>query len=139
MKQPDVVGYHQAIPHLVPPGAVQGQHGERPLAHLPADFLQMQVHGMNIGTRQNKPSANTAIWTDGAEQIGRLVALIARGCGSAAAQSPDAGQAALLTNAGFILPPQLNWLALRGTGNDGGDKIGEVFLCASWASASAWG
>jgi hypothetical protein len=35
----------------VPPGAIQSEHGERPRAHQGADFLQMQVHRMNIGTR----------------------------------------------------------------------------------------
>ena len=67
------------------------------------DSLQMQVHRMNIGTRSHESGANAAVWTDGAEQVGRLVALIARGCGSAAAPRPDAGQAALLADAGLIL------------------------------------
>ncbi len=70
MQQRDVVRHHQAIPHLVPPGAIQREHGERPWAYLRADFLQMQVHRMNIGTREHEPGAHTAVWTDGAEQIG---------------------------------------------------------------------
>ena len=105
MEQPDVVRHQQAIPHLVPSGAIQCKPGERPWAHLGADFLQMQVHRVDIGTRENEPGANAAIWTDGAEQVGRLVALIARGCGSAAALCPNAGQAALLADASLILPP----------------------------------
>jgi hypothetical protein len=51
MEQPDVVRHYQTIPHLVPAGAIQCEHGERPSAYLRADFLQMQVHCMNIGTR----------------------------------------------------------------------------------------
>ncbi len=31
MERPDVVRHHQTIPHLVPAGAIQGEHGERPL------------------------------------------------------------------------------------------------------------
>ena len=67
--------------------------------------LPISVHRVDIGTRENEPGANAAAWTDGTEQIGRLVALIARGCGSAATPRPDAGQAALLADAGLILPP----------------------------------
>ena len=105
MEQPDVVRHQQAIPHLVPSGAVQCEHGERPRAHLRADFLQMQVHRVDIGTRENEPGANAAVRTDRAEQVGRLVALIAWRCGSAAALCPDAGQAALLADARLVLPP----------------------------------
>ena len=60
---------------------------------------------MGIGARQNEPSADAAVRADGAEQIGRLVALVARCCGSAAAFRPDTGQAALLADAGLVLPP----------------------------------
>ena len=91
MEQPDIFWQPQAIPHLVPSGAIQCQHGERPRAHLRADFLQMQVHRMNIGARQNEPGANAAVWTDGAEQIGRLVALIAWRRGPAAADFERSG------------------------------------------------
>jgi hypothetical protein len=34
----------------MPPGAIQCEHGKCSWAHLRADFLQMQVHCMNIGT-----------------------------------------------------------------------------------------
>jgi|tagenome__1003787_1003787.scaffolds.fasta_scaffold19148852_1 hypothetical protein len=105
MEQPDVIRHHQTIPYLVPPGAIQCEHGKCSWADLRADFLQMQIHRMDICTRQHEPGANAAIWTDGPEQIGRLVALIARRCGPAAAFCPDAGQAALLADAGLVLPP----------------------------------
>jgi hypothetical protein len=51
MEQSDVVRHHKAISRLVPTCAIEGQHSERPRTHLRADFLQMQVHRMNIGTR----------------------------------------------------------------------------------------
>jgi hypothetical protein len=50
---------------------------------------------------------------------------------------PDAGQAALLTNARLILPPQLDRPTLCGSGDRGGNQVGEVFLCAFCAAASA--
>jgi hypothetical protein len=122
---------------LVPSSSVQRQHGEGTSADLGADFLQMQVHGVDVGVRQHQPGAHAAGRTDGAEQIGPMVTLIARRGGSAAAFCPNAGQAALLTNAGFILPPQLDRLAARGGRDGSGNQVGEVFLCASCAAASA--
>jgi hypothetical protein len=52
---------------LVPSGTVQRQHGKRMLADLSADFLQVQVHGVDIGVWQHKPGANAACRTDGAK------------------------------------------------------------------------
>src|SRR6202023_3077030 len=139
MQQPDIVRYHRAIALLVPSGAYQRQHGKRPLTDPSADFLQMQVHRFEVGVRQHEPGADAPRRADGAEQVGPLIALIAWCCRSAAPLRPDARQAALLTNTSFVLPPQLDRFALCGRGDDGGDQLGEVFLCASCAAASAWG
>ena len=137
MEQPDVVRHQQTIPHLVPSGAIQCEDGERPGAHLGADFLQMQVHGVDIGVRQHKPGANASCRAHRAEQIRPFVSLIAWRGRSAATLSPDAGQATLLANPRFVLPPQLDRLTLRAGRNRGGRQVGEVFLCASCAAASA--
>ena len=137
MEQADIFGHHQTVAQLMPSRAVQRQHRKGPLADLDADFLQMQVHGVNIGVRQHKPGADASRRAHRAEQIRPLVSLIAR-CGrSATAFRPDAGQAALLTNPRFILPPQLDRLTLCAGRDRGGDQLGEVFLCASCAAASA--
>src|SRR6202035_2028471 len=116
MQQPDIVRYHRAIALLVPSGAVQRQHGKRPLTDPSADFLQMQVHRFEVGVRQHEPGADAPRRADGAEQVGPLIALIAWCCRSAAPLRPDARQAALLTNTSFVLPPQLDRLALCGRG-----------------------
>ena len=73
--------------------------------HLAADLLEMQVHRLGVGIRQHQSHANIATRADSAEYVGPFVALIARGGRPAAALCPDAGQCALLTNTGFILPP----------------------------------
>jgi hypothetical protein len=75
-----------------------------------------RFHGVDIGVPQHEPGADTARWTDSTEQIGRLVALIAWRSRSSAAFRPDAGQAALLTNPRFILPPQFDRLTLTTAG-----------------------
>jgi hypothetical protein len=139
MQQPDIVRHHQAIALLVPSSAVQRQHGKRPLRDPLADFLQMQVHCFEVGVRQHEPDADAPRRADGAEQVGPFVTLIAWRGRSTAPLRPDARQAALLTNTSFVLPPQLDRLALCGGGNDGGNQLSEVFLCASCAAASAWG
>ena len=56
---------------------------------------------MAIGAQQSKPGAHAAGRADGTEKISRLVALIARRGGSAAAPRPNAGQAAVLADAIF--------------------------------------
>ncbi len=137
MEQANIVRHHQPIAQLVPSSTVQRQHREGPLVHLGADFLQMQVHGVDIGVRQHQPCTDASRWADSAERIGPFVTLIAWHSGPGTTLCPDAGQAALLTNPRFVLPPQLDWLPLCDRRNGGGNQIGEVFLCASCAAASA--
>src|SRR5215218_10206474 len=77
--------------------------------------------------------------TDGSEQIGPVVALIARRPRPGAALGPHAGQRALLADTGFILPPELDRLAARVRRDGSDDQIGKVFLCACWIAASCSG
>ena len=121
----------------MPTGAVECHDSESTRADPAADFLQMQVHRLDIGVRQHEPRPYTACRAYSAEQVGTFVALIAKRGGSAAALRPDAGQAAFLPNPRFVLPPQFDGLALRGSGDGGGNQIGKVFLCASCAATSA--
>jgi hypothetical protein len=136
-QQPDIVRHDQATAGLMPPGAVECYDSESTRADPAADLLQMQIHRLDIGVRQHEPRPDTPCRAYSAEQVGTFVALIAKRGGSAAALRPDAGQAAFLPNARFVLPPQFDGLGLRGRGDDGGNQIGKVFLCASCAAASA--
>jgi hypothetical protein len=81
----------------------------------------MQVHGVDIGVRQHEPGADASRRADRAEQICPLVTLIAWRSRTAATLGPDAGQAALLANSRFVLPPQLDRLAASVVGNRGSD------------------
>ena len=58
----------------------------------------MQVHALAVGGRQNESSAGVARRTDGAEQIGPIVALVARCTRPATARGPDTCQSALLAD-----------------------------------------
>ena len=137
VQQPNIVRHHQAVAGLMPTRTVQCHDSKSAWTDPAADFLQMQVHGLGIGVRQYQTRSDTTCRAYSAEQVGTFVTLVAQRGGSAAALRPDAGQAAFLPNARFVLPPQLDGLAFRGRGDDGGNQIGKVFLCASCAAASA--
>ena len=88
------------------------------------------------------------------DTVGPTVAAIAWRGRAAAALRPEPGQRALLANpggmsqrfqsakrfgmanGGLILPPVLYRFAAGVLGDRGGNQIGKVFLCASWAAAS---
>ena len=44
-----------------------------------------------------------------------------------------------LADAGFVLPPEFDWLAIRARREAGGNQVGKVFLCASWTAGSCAG
>ena len=96
-----------------------------------ADLGEMQVHRFGVDLGQHQCGTDPARGAYRAEQIGPLVALIARRSRTTALLSPNVGQAALLTDPRFVLPPQLNRLAAHILGKDSGDQLGIVFLCAS--------
>ena len=120
----------------MPACAIDGDHGMCALSNVPADLSEVQVHGIGVDVGQHQGSADAACRTDGAEEVGPGIAAVARCCWSRAALGPEPGQGALLTNPCFILPPKLDRLAAGVLRDCGGDQVGEVFLCASWASAS---
>lgn len=126
----------QPAPLLVPPRAVESDDRMSASCDLLADFRQMQVHRDRIDAGQNKGDPSAPRRTDRAENIDPFVSLIARCPGAASFIRPDVGQAALLPDPGFILPPELEGLSTRVLGDGGSDEVGEVFLCASCAAAS---
>ena len=139
MQQTDIVRQAQDPAKLMPACAIQQHDGMCTWCDVTTDLDQMQVHRLGIGFRQDKGGADAAGWADGAKNVGPVVALIAR-CGRPRPLfAPDVGQAALLADARFILPPEFDWFA-TGFGRNGiRDQRGEVFLCASCADGSAWG
>ena len=123
----------------MPPGAIERQHTMRTRTDRPADLGQMQVHRFGVDERQHEPGADAAFWADRTEQIGPSVSLITRRSRAAALVSPDVGQATLLADTGFILPPELDRFTACMLRDGSGDQCGKVFLCAAWASTSCSG
>lgn len=98
-----------------------------------ADLIEMQLHRQVIDPRQHERRADAPLGTGGAEQIGRVIPLVARLTRARALARPAVNQMVLLAYAGLILKPDLKALA-RATRRDRGlDQIGEVFLNASCA------
>src|SRR5450631_2467620 len=104
-----------------------------------ANFLEMEVHGVGVGIRRNQGRAYISTGADSAEDVGRLPSPITRRGRTTAAFCPDPGQCALLTNSGFVLPPDFDRFCARMLGDCGVDQIGKVFLCASCAMGSCCG
>jgi hypothetical protein len=83
---------------------------------------------MNIGVRQNQSGTDTARRAHRAEQVCPPKPLITRRSRAGAALCPNPGQAALLADPRFVLPPKFDRLVSRGGRNRCGNKISEVFL-----------
>lgn len=116
---------------LMPPSAVEHDDGVASGCDVTTDLGEVQVHGFAVDVRQNERRSEIAFRTDGTEQIGPGVTLVARCARSGAALGPDAGQRALLPDAGFVLPPDFDRLVARVRRDAGADQIRKVFLCAS--------
>jgi hypothetical protein len=106
---------------------------------LPADLGQMQRHDLGVGGWDDEGRRGAALRTDGAEDVGPFVALIARRAGPCASFGPDAGQRALLADACLVLEPDFDGLVFGVVGEPCRDRCGEVFLKASCAASSVWG
>jgi|SRR5665213_723004 len=96
----------------------------------------MQSHGRGRASRQNQSGALGLGRADGAEDVGRAGALIARCCGPRAAARPSAGDLVLLSDPRFVLEPDLYRLAGSLARRDLRQVLGEVFLNAAAASSS---
>jgi hypothetical protein len=139
MQQADIARQAQNSAKLMPACAIQQHDGVCARCDVTRDLGQMQVHCLGIGFGQDKRCADAAGWTDSAKDVGPVVAPIAR-CGRPGPLfAPDVGQAALLADARFILPPEFDWLAASLGRDDISDQRGKVFLCASCAEGSACG
>ena len=102
------------------------------LCDVAADLVEMKLHGLCVDVRQGERGAGAAGRTDGAEQVGALVALIGGLTRSRAAPCPLPDQAILLADPGFVLEPDFYVVAVdRLLARDGIQARGEAFLKSS--------
>lgn len=102
-----------------------------PFGDLFADFIEMHLHRLGVGPGQNQSSAGAALWADGSEDVGVLIALIGRQAWPCAFPSPNADLSVLLADARFVLEPNLYRFAFGQVGYVGSKGSGEVFLNVS--------
>ena len=101
----------------------------------PGDLLQVERHGLGGAAGEDEPGRLPVGWADGAEDVGRLRALVARGGRTCSAPGPTAGDLVLLPDPGFIAEPDLYRLA-AGLGRGDLVQAGrEGFLKASAAAS----
>ena len=109
----DVVGGTRAR-RCVPAGAVEQEDGMgaggdgRPIS------ARCRSIASAVGLGQHQGGADAARRADGAEQVGPVVAAVARRARARAAAGPEPGDGALLADPGFVLEPDLERLAVGG-------------------------
>jgi len=91
----------------VPCGAVDDEHGVSARRYLGRDFIEMPLHGLGIAAGQDEARTDTALRTDGAEDIGRFCVLVLGRHGPACAWCPAPRELGFLADPGLILPPKL--------------------------------
>ena len=137
----DVFG-HFELAGGVPSGSVHEQCGYCAGRDGSANFIEMLLHGVCIGEGHHQTGADATRGADGSKQIGVLVTLVLWLAGPRSFLRPLVNDAILLTNPGFILPPNFN----RGFGRQVAYRCRqcprEVFLKASIVSGfcpGCWG
>ena len=120
----------------VPSGAVHQDHAMGLGGDIPADLVEMHLHGACVGEGQHEGGALAPPGADGAEQVGVGVSLIGGQAGACSPFRPNARAAILLPQPGLVLEPDLDPLGLGQAGYVGRERAGEVFLNASitWLS-----
>ena len=104
-----------------------------------ADLVEMQLHCFGVGRWQHERCTFAMGRTDGAEQVGVLVALVGRLTGPRTLLRPQAGAAVLLPDTSFVLEPDFNRRLLRQIGYMRLQRVGEVFLNAVMIRSSCLG
>ena len=103
------------------------------------DLGEVCVHRRGVCDGHDAARGRAALGADRAEDVGPLVAGVARRPRARAALRPDPGEGALLADAGLVLEPDLERLAARSLWDRRGYRLGEAFLKASCASGSVFG
>jgi hypothetical protein len=86
------------------------------------------LHGFGVGVGHRQTGSRAARWANGSEQVGAVVALIGRLAWPRSAPCPLPHDPVLLADAGLVLEPDLDRLALGEVGEVGPQRTWEVFL-----------
>jgi len=119
----------------MPSGPIHHEDGVGARCHLRRDFVKMPLHGLSVAARQDEGRTDAALGTDGAENIGRLRALIERRPRSGSSARPSPGNLGFLSDPRFVLPPNLYRGVGRELAADFRQLGGKVFLKSSMANS----
>lgn len=111
----------------MPGGAIKQDYGMGSPHHTARDFVEMQLHAGRASKRQHQACRLAECGADGAKQPGIFIALIGWLAWSCATTRPLPDKTVLLSDAGFVLPPEFDPLALRQMVGVGHQDRGEVF------------
>lgn len=120
----------------VPTGAIEQQDGVSTALDVPADLIDVKLHGEGIGIGQRQASTFTLCRADGAEQIDVLIALICRLPWPGSTLCPEPNNPVLLAYARLVLEPDFDRLALGKVADMSLQRPREVFLNAAIVAAS---
>ena len=95
----------------MPSGPIHKQNGVSAGRDGDGDLLEVERHGLGVAGREDETGRLAERGTDRAEDIGRGGSLILQGKRSRAAFRPASRDLVFLTDAGFILEPEFEWLA----------------------------
>ena len=132
--------WHDKTARQVPAGLVEQDDRVRTRCHIGGDLGEMKVHCLGVAGRQNQGCSLASSRADGAEDVGRGGALVARRTGACAAFGPTPRDLVLLADPRFILEPYLYPARIYAVlACDFVQAGGEVFLKPSIAPAAwAW-
>lgn len=122
---------HGELHGRVPAGSIHQQDRMTAGRNRQTDLVEMHLHRLRVGFRQDECRTFAKHRTYCAEDIGALVALIGRQARPRASLGPNAGAAILLANAGFVLEPDFDAPPLRQMAYVSLERGGEVFLKSS--------
>jgi len=100
-------------------------------SHLGGDFVEMPLHGLSVATREDDGGTDATPGANGAKDIGGLGALIPGCAGPGSSWRPTPSDLVLLTDSGFVLPPEFYGGAGREPGADFSQRGGKVFFLKS--------
>ena len=111
----------------MPSGPIHKQNGVSAERDGDGDLLEVERHGLGVAGWEDETGRLAERGTDGAENIGGGGSLILQGKRSRAAFRPASSGLVFLTDAGFVMEPQFEWLA-AGRG-DRRQDIRDFFWC----------
>src|SRR3984893_7055479 len=110
----------------MPSGPIHNQNGDSPSRAGAGDLLEVERHGDGVAGWEDETGRLAERGTDGAENIGGGGSLILQGKRSRAAFRPASRDLVFLTDAGFVLEPEFEWLS-AGRGDRRQDGRGFFF------------